>query len=203
VLRPLAGGHDLQEWSVAVNTWQVVNKAPFFSSEVGYEVISLLNREFPAVKYAKAPQCCMKWSARNILWRFEDWSGTGKLLTSRFLIENFVCIIRTPSGLLVTYSVGRAIAQVVIRRLPTATARVRVQVRSCGICVEHNGIVAGFLRYFGFLWQFSFHRLLRLHHNLSSGAGSIGQLVADVPSGLSLTPPQENEKKKLKYYLLG
>jgi hypothetical protein len=30
------------------------------------------------------------------------------------------------------------------------------------------------------------------HHHLSSRAGTIGQTVADVPSGLSLTPPQEN-----------
>jgi hypothetical protein len=43
--------------------------------------------------------------------------------------------------------------------------------------------------HFGFPCQFSFHRLLHTHH-LSSGAGTIGQLVADVPSGLSLTPPR-------------
>jgi hypothetical protein len=43
--------------------------------------------------------------------------------------------------------------------------------------------------YFGFPCQFSFHRML--HTYLSSWAGTIGQLVADVPSGLSLTPPQE------------
>jgi hypothetical protein len=49
--------------------------------------------------------------------------------------------------------------------------------------------------YFGFPWQFSFHRLLHTH-NLSSGAGTIGQILADVPSGLSLTPPQETKKKK-------
>jgi hypothetical protein len=49
-----------------------------------------------------------------------------------------------------------------------------------------------FSEHFGFLCQFSFHRLLHTH--LSSGAGTIGQLVADVPSGLSLPhpPPQEN-----------
>jgi hypothetical protein len=52
-----------------------------------------------------------------------------------------------------------------------------------------------FSEYFGFLCQFSFHRLLHTHH-LSSGAGKIGQLVADVPSGLSLTPPQEKKKKQ-------
>jgi hypothetical protein len=34
-------------------------------------------------------------------------------------------------------------------------------------------------------------------------AGTIGQIVADVPSGLSLTPPQEikNEKKIWEMYL--
>jgi hypothetical protein len=43
-----------------------------------------------------------------------------------------------------------------------------------------------FSEYFVFPCQFSFHRLLHTHR-LSSGAGTIGQLVADVPSGLSLT----------------
>jgi hypothetical protein len=52
-----------------------------------------------------------------------------------------------------------------------------------------------FSEYFGFPCQFSFHRLVNTHH-LSSGAGTIGQLVADVPSGLNLTPPQETKKKK-------
>jgi hypothetical protein len=45
--------------------------------------------------------------------------------------------------------------------------------------------------YFGFPCQFSFHRLLHIHR-LSSGAGAIVQLVADVPSGPNLTPPQRN-----------
>jgi hypothetical protein len=48
-----------------------------------------------------------------------------------------------------------------------------------------------FSEYFGFPCQFSFHRLLHIHHHPKSGAGTIGQLVADVPSGLSLTPTQE------------
>jgi hypothetical protein len=57
-----------------------------------------------------------------------------------------------------------------------------------------------FSEYFGFSCQFSFHRLLHTHH-LSSGAGTIGQLVADAPSGLSLTPPQETKKKTTsKFY---
>jgi hypothetical protein len=41
---------------------------------------------------------------------------------------------------------GRAIAQAVSRRLPTAAARVRSQVRSCGICGGQSGTEADFLR---------------------------------------------------------
>jgi hypothetical protein len=52
-----------------------------------------------------------------------------------------------------------------------------------------------FSEYFGFPRQFSFHRQLHTHH-LSSGTGTIGQLVADVPRGLSLTPPHPKELKK-------
>jgi hypothetical protein len=51
-----------------------------------------------------------------------------------------------------------------------------------------------FSEYFGFPCYFSFHRLLHIHHHLPSGAGTIGQVVADVPSGLSLTSPQEAKK---------
>jgi hypothetical protein len=41
---------------------------------------------------------------------------------------------------------GRAIAQAVSRWLPTAAARVRAQVWSCGICGGQSGAGAGFLR---------------------------------------------------------
>jgi hypothetical protein len=42
--------------------------------------------------------------------------------------------------------------------------------------------------------QFSYHRLLRTYHHLSSGTDTIGQVETDVPSGLSLRPPQEIKK---------
>jgi hypothetical protein len=45
-----------------------------------------------------------------------------------------------------------------------------------------------FSEYFGYPCQTSFHQLLHYHHPLSSGAGTTGQAVAAVPSGLSLTP---------------
>jgi hypothetical protein len=41
---------------------------------------------------------------------------------------------------------GRAIAQAVSRRLPTAAARVPAPVKSCGICGGQSGTGAGFLR---------------------------------------------------------
>jgi hypothetical protein len=59
-----------------------------------------------------------------------------------------------------------------------------------GFVVDKVALGQVFSEYFGFPFQFSFHRLLHIHH-LSFGAGTIGQLVADVPSGLSLTQPQE------------
>jgi hypothetical protein len=40
------------------------------------------------------------------------------------------------------------------------------------------------------------HQQLHIHHHLSSGSGTLGQTVADVASGPSLTPPKE---KTLQY----
>jgi hypothetical protein len=43
-----------------------------------------------------------------------------------------------------------------------------------------------------FCCQFLFHQLLHTH--LSSGAGTIGPLVAGMPNGLILTPPHEQKE---------
>jgi hypothetical protein len=88
---------------------------------------------------------------------------------------------------------GRAIAQAVSRRLPTAAARVRSQVTSSGICGGKMALGQVSPEYFGFPCQFSFHWLLDTHHHhlLPYRAGTISQMAADVPSGLILTLPQE------------
>jgi hypothetical protein len=91
-------------------------------------------------------------------------------------------------------SKGSAIAQAVSRRLPKAAVRVRFQVTSCGIFGGPSSTGAAFLLAFQFLCQFSFHQILHTH--LSSVAGTTGQLVADVASGLSLTPPHEIKSSK-------
>jgi hypothetical protein len=62
-----------------------------------------------------------------------------------------------------------------------------------GFVVEKVTLVMVFSEYIGFTCQFLFHRLLHTHHHPSSGAGTIGQLAANVPSGLSLLTPQETE----------
>jgi hypothetical protein len=56
-----------------------------------------------------------------------------------------------------------------------------------GFVVEKLAVGQVFSEFFGFPCQFSFYRLLHTHH-LSSGAGKTGQIVADVPSGISLSP---------------
>jgi hypothetical protein len=92
---------------------------------------------------------------------------------------------------------GRAIAQAVSRRLPTSAARLRAQVRSCGICGGQSGTEAGFLRVLRFPLQILIPPAAPHSTSSINRAGTIGQLVADVPSGLSRTPPQETEKKNL------
>jgi hypothetical protein len=67
---------------------------------------------------------------------------------------------------------GRVIAQAVSRRLPTAAARVRSHVKSCGICGGQSGTGAGFLRVLRFPLPFL---IPPTAPHSSSGAGTIGQ----------------------------
>jgi hypothetical protein len=67
--------------------------------------------------------------------------------TPRVLIS--VTISNTETGLKWLFEVSIfhacAIAKVISRRIPTAAARVRSSVRSCGICGKQSGTGAGFL----------------------------------------------------------
>jgi hypothetical protein len=58
----------------------------------------------------------------------------------------FRILTHSPTSLYLYRVLGRAIAQAVSHRLPTATARVRDQFRSCGICSGLSGTGACFLR---------------------------------------------------------
>jgi hypothetical protein len=67
-----------------------------------------------------------------------------------------------------------------------------------GFVVDKLALGQVFSEYFGFSCQYSFRRGLHIHHHLSLGAGTIGQLVADVTSGVSLTPPKKTKKTKIE-----
>jgi hypothetical protein len=62
-----------------------------------------------------------------------------------------------------------------------------------GFVVEKTVLRQVSFEYFGFPCQFLFHQMLHTHH-LPSEAGTVGQLMIVVTSGLSLTPPHETEK---------
>jgi hypothetical protein len=81
-----------------------------------------------------------------------------------------------------------------LRRLVDGVLPLQLGSDHVGLVVDKVALGQVFSKYFDFPCQFSFHRLLQTHH-LSSGAGTIDQLVADVPSGVSLTPPQETKKQ--------
>jgi hypothetical protein len=86
----------------------------------------------------------------------------------------------------------RATAQAVSRRLSIVEARARAQARSCGICLGQSCTGAGFLR----VLQFPLPILIPVtaYTHQSSGAGATGQIVADVPGGLSLTSLHETKE---------
>jgi hypothetical protein len=61
-----------------------------------------------------------------------------------------------------------------------------------GFVVDKTALGQAFSEHFGLPCQ-SFHRLLHTHHP-SSGADTIGQTVADVPSGLRITAQKKIKK---------
>jgi hypothetical protein len=62
-----------------------------------------------------------------------------------------------------------------------------------GFVVDKVALGQVFSEYFGFPCQFSFHRLLNTHHHLSAGAGTVGWILADVPS-TQVSPTQGIKK---------
>jgi hypothetical protein len=65
-----------------------------------------------------------------------------------------------------------------------------------GFVVDKVELAYVYSEYSAFPYQFSFHQLLYTHH-LSPGADTIGQIVADILNGLSLTPPDEKKKTSM------
>jgi hypothetical protein len=117
-----------------------------------------------------------------------DWRNCPHLLSLEMFISNvcYVIPLFIRNEILLRWRLGRAIIQAVSCRLPTAAARVRAQVMSGRSVVNKVALGQIFSTYFDFSCQFSFHALLHIHDH---HPGLIQQ--ADVPGGVSLTPPQE------------
>lgn len=90
---------------------------------------------------------------------------------------------------------GRAVAEGVTCWLSFVAAWVRARVMSCWFVSDKVALEHGLSMHFSFLCQ-SLHRLFHTH--TSPLVGTIGQTVADVPSGLSLIPPQDMKKEMLQ-----
>jgi hypothetical protein len=58
-----------------------------------------------------------------------------------------------------------------------------------GFVMDNMALGQAPLEYLGFPCQFSFHQILHTH--LPSATGTTGEIVADIPNGLTLTPPHE------------
>jgi hypothetical protein len=91
---------------------------------------------------------------------------------------------------------GRVIAEAVSLRHPTAVTRVRTQVRSCGIRGGQNGTAAGFLRVLRFPLPVPIPPTAPHLPTIRDWYKT--PTVADVPSGLSLTPPKETGKSSVQ-----
>jgi hypothetical protein len=95
------------------------------------------------------------------------------------------------------YSVeGRAIAQVVSCWLPNMAVWAQSHVTPCGICGWQRGTGTGSHWVLLFPCQLSFHWQLQSHHHLSRRDGTVGKIVANIPSGLSLITPPRNWGEK-------
>jgi hypothetical protein len=128
------------------------------------------------------------WSRSNGL----DLHSEGTWLESspgQLLILRFVVYLRPSKCWDSAYiRSGRAVAQAVSRWLPTAAARVRARVWSCGICGGQSGAGAGFLRVLRFPLPIFIPPICPQSPSSIIWAWYNRQVVAAVPSGLSLTP---------------
>jgi hypothetical protein len=100
-------------------------------------------------------------NVHNILFRYfhdPSYVNHSKSLLTREYYHVFITSNISVKGI-VRRLEGRAIAQAVSRRPPTAEARVRSRVSPCGICGGQSDTGRGFSpEYFGFPQSISFHR---------------------------------------------
>jgi hypothetical protein len=108
--------------------------------------------------------------------------------------------VRTHIGIRICLLSGRALDQAVSRRLPTAAARIRAHVRSCGICDGQSGTGAGLLR----ALRFPLPILIPTtgpHSSSSIIRGWYNMPISGRRTKWTLTPPRESKKNCLLEFL--
>jgi hypothetical protein len=101
---------------------------------------------------------------------------------------NFACFYLITSALQDTWMTVQGLRRLV----SNAAARVRSQVKSCGICGVQSGTGVGFHRLRRFPLPILVPEMSTMH--VSSWTVAKGQLVTDVPSGHTITSPYETKQ---------
>jgi hypothetical protein len=150
--------------------------------------------DFDLVPKAKAmlwtSDCKMgAWDLRQTIWPYTKWSlSTAKRIIQTELRCSIYPTTSEKAPKIFIDLPDRAIAQAVSRWLPTAAARFREWVRSCGICGGQSGTGAGFLRVLRFLLSIFIPPITPQTPSSIIWGWYNRPMVAAVPSGLSLIP---------------
>jgi hypothetical protein len=96
---------------------------------------------------------------------------------------------------------SRRAAGPLVASFPTQLLVLEPRPGHVGFVVDKVALGQIFSEYFGLLCP-SFHPLLYIHHHSSPGAGTVGQIVADISSGPALAPPHETKRTKLTIELI-
>jgi hypothetical protein len=133
----------------------------------------------------------------GVRWRYSNPPPQG---ARPYLSSNYIQLRQQSTGLgmniLYIYwhqRIGRAIAQVASRPLPTVAAWVRSQIRLYGICDEEIDTGKSFIRSLRPSLPIIIPPPAPCSSTSSSwsGADTMAPVMSDVPSGLSLIPPHE------------
>jgi hypothetical protein len=119
------------------------------------------------------------------------WRWQLQFLPKRY--QNYATYSRNPNCTQTIVNWRPCSAEAVSRRLPTRRPGFDPRWGRVGFVVDEVALRQVFLRVLRFSLPIV---ILPTAPRSSSGAGTIGQIVAEVPSGLSLTALQETRKKK-------
>jgi hypothetical protein len=142
--------HGDQKWNAlhGEHRNQLASQSVSYNSdEIRRLILSLTEKNWTIFIKDKSAKQCLSWDRQKYYLFCSPLKRNIWISYSMYMQQENLNLLSVRS---VTHKtkviVGRAIAQPVSRRLPTAAARVRPQVRSCGICGGRSGAGACVLR---------------------------------------------------------